>query len=97
MFVIVSVLVLLFFLLTTWTTVSAVIVSVMVLPVQVMEPRGPIFRVQSDGQPVIPAAFGIVILVEFAIVAISINTSYCFEMIIATYSDTGRWLLCLKV
>ncbi len=44
-------------------------VAVMVLPVQVMEPNGPLFRVQLDGQPVVPAALGNVILVEFANVA----------------------------
>ena len=44
-------------------------VAVMVLPVQVMEPSGPLFRVQLDGQPVVPAALGNVILVEFANVA----------------------------
>lgn len=67
---IVSVLVLLFFLLTTWTIVSAVIVAVIVLAVQVMEPSGPLFRVQSDGQPVVPAALGEAIPLEFANVAV---------------------------
>lgn len=73
MLVIVSVLVLLFCLLTTWTTVSAVMVAVIVLAVQVMEPSGPSFRVQLVGQPVVPAAFGKVIFVEFANVAVSIS------------------------
>ena len=75
----VSVLVLLFFLLTTWTIVSAVMVAVIVLAVQVMEPSGPLFRVQLDGQPVVPAALGNVILVEFANVAVSI--SRCFVVL----------------
>ena len=73
MLVIVSILVLLFFLLTTVTMVSAVIVAVIVLPVQVMEPSGPLFRVHSDGQPVVPAALGKVILVEFANVAFFVS------------------------
>ena len=72
--VIVSILVLLFFLLTTWTNVSAVIVAVIVLAVQVMEPSGPILRVQLDGQPVVPATSDDAILVEFAKVAVSISS-----------------------
>ena len=48
-------------------------VAVIVLAVQVMEPSGPLFRVQLDGQPAVPAALGNVILVEFANVAVSIS------------------------
>ena len=69
----VSVLVLLFFLLTTWTTVSAVIVAVIVFAVQVMEPSGPTLRMQLTGHPVVPAALGKVVFVEFANAAVLIS------------------------
>ena len=45
------------------------IVSVILLLVQVTEASGPTSREQLVGQPVVPAAFGNVILVEFAKVA----------------------------
>ena len=94
MFVIVSVLVLLFFLLTIWTIVSAVIVAVIVLPVQVIEPSGPLFRVQLDGQPVVPAALGKVMLVEFANVATSVSACLGFQDICSRLTriwDRGRY------
>lgn len=94
MFVIVSVLVLLFFLLTIWTIVSAVIVAVIVLPVQVIEPSGPLFRVQLDGQPVVPAALGKVMLVEFANVATSVSACLRFQDICSRLTriwDRGRY------
>lgn len=43
------------------------------LPVQVMEPSCPSLIVQSDGHPVVPAALGNVILVEFANVAVFVS------------------------
>ena len=48
-------------------------VAVIVLAVQVREPRGPTLRVQLDGHPVVPAALGNGILVEFAKVAVLIS------------------------
>lgn len=85
----VSILVLLFCLLTTWTIVSAVIVAVIVLAVQVMEPSGPFSRVQLDGQPVVPAALGNVILVEFANVAVFISPCLWYQDVFSQL--TGIW------
>lgn len=92
----VSILVLLFFLLTTWTIVSAVMVAVIVLAVQVMEPSGPLFRVQLDGQPVVPAALGNVILVEFANVAVSISPCLRYQMSFHDLLEYGTAVATLK-
>lgn len=58
-----------------------------------MEPSCPSLIVQSDGHPVVPAALGNVILVEFANVAVFVSPClwYCP---LGTYSDMGLWLLC---
>ena len=93
---IVSVLVLLFFLLTIWTSVSAVIVAVIVLPVQVMEPSGPTLRVQLDGQPVVPAAVGRVILVEFAKVAALISPRQWYQYAVRDLLGYGIVVAMLK-
>ena len=96
MLVIVSVLVLLFFLLTTCTTVSAVTVAVIVFPVQVTEPSGPILRVQLVGQPAVSAAFGNVILVEFANVAVLISPCLWLQHTVRDLLEYGTVVAMLK-
>lgn len=76
--------------------VSAVIVAVIVLPVQVMEPSGPLFRVHSDGQPVVPAALGKVILVEFANVAFFVSLCLWHMMFSRDLLEYGTVVATLK-
>ena len=54
-----------------------------------MEPSGPLFRVQFDGQPVVLAALGNVILVEFVNVAVSISAFRLYQDI--CLSPTWIW------
>lgn len=83
-----------FFWLTTWTSVSAVIVAVTVLPVQVMDPSGPTSREQLDGQPVVPGKFEDAILVEFAKVAALISPCLWYQYAVRKPTrvwDCGRY------
>ena len=87
---------LLFFRLTTWTSVSAVIVAVTVLPVQVMDPSGPISREQLDGQPVVPGKFEDAILVEFAKVAALISPCLWYQYAVRDLLGYGTVVAMLK-
>lgn len=44
-----------------------------------MEPSGPLFLVQLEGQPVVPAALGNVVFVEFAKVAVCVSPRLCYQ------------------
>ena len=59
-----------------------------------MEPSGPLFRVQSEGQPVVPAALGNVIFVEFAKAAVFVSPRLRYQDVCSRPTriwDCGRY------
>lgn len=61
-----------------------------------MEPSGPTLRVQLDGQPVVPAAFGNDIRVEFENVAVLVSLRLSFQYAVRSLLGNGTVVAMLK-